>query len=121
MPSLQRRPTNLTFIRGSPGLCPCLLDAHPPIQSVSWYRNGKSIRIEPKGTCQYWLLSSFVDEFLVVQLGGAYMVNTAYALLIKSADSDDGGQYFCRAQNSEGFGRDSLPIYIETKGRYSSI
>ena len=49
MPSPNRLPKNLTFIRGSPGTCPCLLDAYPPIQSVAWYRNGLSIRIEPKG------------------------------------------------------------------------
>ncbi len=30
--------------------------------------------------------------------------------------NDDEGEYFCRAQNSEGFGRDSLPIYVEIKG-----
>jgi hypothetical protein len=30
--------------------------------------------------------------------------------------NDDDGEYFCRAQNSEGFGRDSIPIYIEIKG-----
>ena len=29
---------------------------------------------------------------------------------------DDNGKYLCRAQNSEGFGQESLPIYIETKG-----
>jgi hypothetical protein len=37
-------------------------------------------------------------------------------LVIKSVDIDDDGKYFCRAQNSEGFGHDSIPIYIETKG-----
>lgn len=53
MPSRGHQTKNLTFIRGSIGICPCLLDAYPPIQSVSWYRNGESIRIEPKGNCQY--------------------------------------------------------------------
>ena len=62
-----------------------------------------------------------MNELVRVRLGGAYTINTEYALLIKSTDSDDDGQYFCRAQNSEGFGRDSLPIYIETKGWCSSI
>ena len=47
-PSVTRPTKNLTLIRGSLGLCPCLLDAYPPIQSVSWYRNGIAIRIEPK-------------------------------------------------------------------------
>jgi hypothetical protein len=37
-------------------------------------------------------------------------------LIIKSVINDDEGEYFCRAQNSEGFGRDSLPIYVEIKG-----
>jgi hypothetical protein len=36
--------------------------------------------------------------------------------VIKSVEMNDNGEYICRAQNSEGFGRDSLPIYIETKG-----
>jgi hypothetical protein len=49
IPSRHRQTKNLTLIRGSTGTCPCLLDAYPPIQSVSWYRNGASIRIEPKG------------------------------------------------------------------------
>jgi len=49
IPSRHRQTKNLTLIRGSTGICPCLLDAYPPIQSVSWYRNGVSIRIEPKG------------------------------------------------------------------------
>ena len=49
MPSRHPEINNLTLIRGSTGLCPCLLDAYPPIQSVAWYRNGISIRIETKG------------------------------------------------------------------------
>ena len=49
LPAEDRPAQNLTFIRGTPGECPCLLDAYPPIQSVSWYRNGKAIRIESKG------------------------------------------------------------------------
>lgn len=49
MPSRTRQINNITLIEGSLGLCPCLLDAYPPIQSVAWYRNGRSIRIEPKG------------------------------------------------------------------------
>lgn len=32
----------------------------------------------------------------------------------------DNGEYFCRAQNSEGFGRDSLPFYVLVKGKESS-
>ncbi len=36
--------------------------------------------------------------------------------MIKSVGVNDNGEYICRAQNSEGFGRDSLPIHIETKG-----
>ena len=35
---------------------------------------------------------------------------------MKSVAKDDDGEYFCRAQNSEGFGQDGRPIYIETKG-----
>ena len=50
IPSRRHQIRNLTLIRGLTGVCPCLLDAYPPIQSVSWYRNGVSIRIEPKGT-----------------------------------------------------------------------
>ncbi|CAF4363941.1 unnamed protein product, partial [Rotaria sp. Silwood2] len=95
MPSRNHQTKNLTFIRGSIGICPCLLDAYPPIQSVSWYRNGESIRIEPKG--------------------GSYSVNSEYSLIIKSVEIDDNGKYFCRAQNSEGFGHDSIPFYVETK------
>ncbi len=49
IPSHNHQTKNITLIRGSTGICPCLLDAYPPIQSVSWYRNGISIRIEPKG------------------------------------------------------------------------
>ncbi len=37
-------------------------------------------------------------------------------MVIKSVEIDDNGIYFCRAQNSEGFGHDSIPIYVETKG-----
>ncbi|CAM4769013.1 unnamed protein product [Rotaria magnacalcarata] len=95
IPSLSRQATNITLIEGSLGVCPCLLDAYPPIQSVSWYRNGRSIRIESKG--------------------GAYTINSEYALVIKSADTHDNGEYFCRAQNSEGFGRDSIPFYVLIK------
>ncbi len=36
--------------------------------------------------------------------------------MIKSVESDDSGKYFCRAQNSEGFGHDGIPFYVETKG-----
>jgi hypothetical protein len=49
MPSRRRQTNNLTLIQGSLGLCPCLLDAYPPIQSVSWHRNGRSVRIGSKG------------------------------------------------------------------------
>lgn len=94
--SRSRQTKNLTLIRGSPGICPCLLDAYPPIQSVSWYRNGIAIRIETKG--------------------GGYTINHEYALLIKSVNSDDNGEYYCRAQNSEGFGEASKPFFIVTKG-----
>ncbi len=45
-----------------------------------------------------------------------YTVNSEYALVIKSVESDDYGKYFCRAQNSEGFGRDSIPFYVDIKG-----
>ncbi len=48
--------------------------------------------------------------------GGMYTINSEYALVIKSVESDDNGEYFCRAQNSEGFGRDSIPFYVEIKG-----
>lgn len=48
MPSRRRQGSNLTLVQGSLGICPCLLDAYPPIQSVSWYRNGRSIRIQSK-------------------------------------------------------------------------
>lgn len=48
LPSHDRLIRNLTLIRGSTGVCPCLLDAYPPIESVAWYRNGVSIRIESK-------------------------------------------------------------------------
>jgi hypothetical protein len=48
MPSRRRQASNLTLIQGLVGICPCLLDAYPPIQSVSWYRNGRSIRIQSK-------------------------------------------------------------------------
>ncbi|CAF1040092.1 unnamed protein product [Rotaria sp. Silwood1] len=95
IPSHNHQTKNLTFIRGSIGICPCLLDAYPPIQSVSWYRNGESIRIEPKG--------------------GSYSINSDYGLIIKSVGIDDDGKYFCRAQNSEGFGDDSILFYVETK------
>ncbi|UJR23619.1 hypothetical protein I4U23_026605 [Adineta vaga] len=95
MPTRNRQIKNLTLIRGSIGICPCLLNAYPPIQSVAWYRNGISIRIESKN--------------------GAYSISSDYSLVIKSVDSIDDGQYFCRAQNSEGFGRDSLSFFVETK------
>ena len=36
--------------------------------------------------------------------------------MIKSVETDDNGKYFCRAQNSEGFGHDGVPVYVETKG-----
>ena len=36
--------------------------------------------------------------------------------MIRSVEIHDDGKYFCRAQNSEGFGRDSLSFYVETKG-----
>ena len=29
----------------------------------------------------------------------------------------DNGEYFCRAQNSEGFGQDSLPFHVQVKGK----
>jgi hypothetical protein len=41
--------------------------------------------------------------------------------VIKSVEINDDGKYFCRAQNSEGFGRDSTPFYVETKGLISSF
>ena len=97
MPSRNRHVGNLTLIRGSVGICPCLLDAYPPIQSVAWYQNDRSIRIESRSS-------------------GAYSINSDYSLVIKSVESTNDGKYFCRAQNSEGFGRDSLPIYVETRG-----
>ena len=40
---------NLTLIRGSVGICPCLLKSYPPIESVSWYRNGRAVRMEYRG------------------------------------------------------------------------
>lgn len=46
--SNHRHRNNLTLIEGSLGICPCLLQAYPPIQSVSWYRNKQSIRIQSK-------------------------------------------------------------------------
>lgn len=49
MPSRNHQIKNLTLIRSSTGVCPCLLDAYPPIQSVAWYRNEIPIRLEPKG------------------------------------------------------------------------
>lgn len=51
VPSSTRPPKNLTLIRGSLGICPCLLDAYPPIESVSWYRNNKAVRLENRGKC----------------------------------------------------------------------
>ncbi|CAF1658466.1 unnamed protein product, partial [Adineta ricciae] len=96
MPSRSRQVGNLTLIRGSVGICPCLLDAYPPIQSVAWYRNDKSIRIESRSS-------------------GAYSINSDYSLVIKSVESTNDGKYFCRAQNLEGFGQDSLPFYVETR------
>jgi hypothetical protein len=45
-----------------------------------------------------------------------YTINSEYALVIKSVEIDDYGKYFCRAQNSEGFGRDSIPFYVDIKG-----
>ncbi|CAF0758019.1 unnamed protein product [Adineta steineri] len=95
IPSRTRQTNNLTLIHGSLGICPCLLDAYPPIQSVSWYRNGRSIRIEPKG--------------------GTYTINSEYALIIKSVDGDDNGLYYCRAQNAEGFGNDSITFRVDIK------
>ncbi|CAF2364937.1 unnamed protein product [Rotaria sp. Silwood2] len=95
IPSRNRQTNNLTLIQGSLGICPCLLDAYPPIQSVSWYRNGRPIRIEPKG--------------------GAYTINSEYALVIKSIERNDNGEYFCRAQNPEGFGHDSIPFDVIVK------
>ena len=32
-----------------------------------------------------------------------YTINSEYTLVIKSVENDDNGEYFCRAQNSEGF------------------
>ncbi|CAF1283707.1 unnamed protein product [Rotaria sordida] len=95
IPSRNRQTNNLTLIQGSLGICPCLLDAYPPIQSVSWYRNQEPVRIESKG--------------------GAYTINSEYALVIKSVERIDNGEYFCRAQNSEGFGYDSIPYYVIIK------
>lgn len=38
-------------------------------------------------------------------------------MVIKSVDRSDSGEYFCRAQNSEGFGRDSVSFHVEIKGK----
>lgn len=56
----------------------------------------------------------YVDLF---PLAGIYTINSEYALVIKSVEKEDHGTYVCRAQNSEGFGHDSIPIYVEIKGR----
>jgi len=96
MPSYYRQTSNITLIQGSLGVCPCLLDAFPPIQSVAWYRDGRPIRISSKN--------------------GLYSINSDYSLSIKSVENDDEGTYFCRAQNTEGFGRDSMPFYVEVRG-----
>jgi hypothetical protein len=102
----------LTLIRGSLGICPCLLDAYPSIESVSWYRNGKSVRIAPRGN-----LHNKKKHLIVYFLsGGAYTINSDYSLVIKSVETDDDGEYICRAQNSQGFGRDSISFYVETRG-----
>jgi len=45
-----------------------------------------------------------------------YTIDSEYSLVIKSVDSGDNGEYFCRAQNSEGFGHDSTSFYVEVKG-----
>lgn len=50
-------------------------------------------------------------------VGGAYTLNSDHSLVIKSVDMRDNGEYFCRAQNSEGFGRDSLPFFVQVKGK----
>jgi hypothetical protein len=55
--------------------------------------------------------------FEVRSLVGAYTINSDYALVINSVGIDDHGVYFCRAQNSEGFGLDSRPFHVETKGK----
>ena len=55
--------------------------------------------------------------FDVRSLVGAYTINSDYALVINSVGINDHGLYFCRAQNSEGFGLDSKPFHVETKGR----
>lgn len=50
--------------------------------------------------------------------GGAYSITSEYGLVIKSVEIDDNGEYFCRAQNSEGFGYDSKRFFVETKGLF---
>ena len=55
--------------------------------------------------------------FDVRSLVGAYTINSDYALVISSVGIDDHGVYLCRAQNSEGFGLDSKPFHVETKGK----
>lgn len=39
--------------------------------------------------------------------------------MIRLVRPEDDGQYFCRAQNSEGFGRDGIAFFVETKGKLS--
>ncbi|CAF1482723.1 unnamed protein product, partial [Didymodactylos carnosus] len=84
---------NLTLIRNNLGIAPCLLESYPHLESVSWYKNSTAIQIESKGL---------------------YTINTEYSLIIQSVTSADDGFYFCRAQNSEGFGYSST-FYVETK------
>ena len=50
-------------------------------------------------------------------LAAGYRINSDYALLIKSSDTKDKGEYFCRAQNSEGFGQDSRVFYVAIRGK----
>ena len=68
------------------------------------------------------VIDSKIDHwkiFLPVVLGGIYTINSEYALVIKSVEKEDQGTYVCRAQNSEGFGQDSIPIGVEIKGMNS--
>ena len=110
------RPTkNITLIRDSPGICPCLLDAYPPIESVSWYRNGKAVRLEVGGRRNKHLLT----PMCYLYLGANYGINADYSLVIKMTSGKDAGEYFCRAQNAEGFGRESITFHVQVKGRIS--